>query len=169
MQQHYELLYIANSRHTDEQLEKVNGKVVDLLGQFDATVNRQENWGKRRLAYPIKRERFGTYALVEFDLESRKLGEVETKLRLNPDLIRFQLVRSEFKSDEQRRAETERRIESETRQHAREEAVQRAKEPAKVETPTEAETARQKAKEEKKISLEELDEKLEEILKEKNV
>lgn len=165
MEQHYELMYIVKSRLGEDELAKVKEKVRELIERSQARLTRQDDWGKRRLAYPIKRERFGFYELLEFDLESRKLSELDRSLRLTPNLLRYQILQSAFKTDEEREAEARRLEEVEARQRAREEAVRREEE-AKTAAPSEAEAKRAKEKEEKKITLEELDEKLEEILKE---
>lgn len=171
MQQHYELLYIVKSKVADADLDKVHRKVAEVVERSGGAITRQETWGKRRLAYPINRDRFGYYQLLEFDLESQKFPEVDRDLRLTPNLLRHLATVSAFATEAEREAEMRRLEEIEARQRAHEETVKRERETKaeKAVPPSEAETKRTKEKEEKKITLEQLDEKLEEILKEKDV
>ena len=53
----------------------------------------QKSWGRRELAYPIKKEREGVYLFLELEMEPEKGGEIERKLRLEEDILRHLLVR----------------------------------------------------------------------------
>ena len=61
-----------------------NGKVQN--------VNR---WGRRKLAYEIDKQREGYYVLIDADMESRGLGELERNLNLAPNLLRYLVVRKD--------------------------------------------------------------------------
>ena len=52
-------------------------------------VTKTENWGKRRLAYEIKKQREGTYAVLEVSAEPAMIKEFERQLRLNENVLRF--------------------------------------------------------------------------------
>ena len=60
-----------------------------LLGALGAEVIKMENWGKRRLAYDIRKQREGTYAVLEVSAEPSTVKEFERQLRLNENILRF--------------------------------------------------------------------------------
>ena len=62
------------------------GEQVKSLG---AEVTKVENWGKRRLAYDIRKQREGTYAVFEVSAEPSMVKEFERQLRLNENVLRF--------------------------------------------------------------------------------
>jgi small subunit ribosomal protein S6 len=61
-----------------EQIASLGGEVVKM-----------ENWGKRRLAYDIRKQREGTYAVFEISAEPAMVKELERQLRLNENVLRF--------------------------------------------------------------------------------
>jgi len=58
-----------------------------------AEITKTENWGKRRLAYEIKKQREGTYAVLEVSAEPAMVKEFERQLRLNENVLRFMSTR----------------------------------------------------------------------------
>ena len=62
------------------------GEQIKSLG---ADVVKVENWGKRRLAYDIRKQREGTYAVLEVSAEPSMVKEFERQLRLNENVLRF--------------------------------------------------------------------------------
>ena len=85
----YEILVIVDPRPTDEEvtalLEQLGGQVKTL----GAEVKKVDNWGKRRLAYDIRKQREGTYAVLEVSAEPSMVKEFERQLRLNENVLRF--------------------------------------------------------------------------------
>ena len=61
----YEILVIADPRPTDEEVAALLTQVGEQLKGLGADVTKVENWGKRRLAYDIRKQREGTYAVLE--------------------------------------------------------------------------------------------------------
>ncbi len=59
------------------------------LKSLGAEVTKVENWGKRRLAYEIRKQREGTYAVLEASAEPAMIKEFERQLRLNENVLRF--------------------------------------------------------------------------------
>ena len=62
------------------------GEQLKTLG---AEVTKVDNWGKRRLAYDIRKQREGTYAVFEISAEPAMVKELERQLRLNENVLRF--------------------------------------------------------------------------------
>ncbi len=141
----YELLTLIPGTLTDEEAQVVSDSIRQRLEQHGAAVGKHQIWEKRKLAYPVDHVRQGVYIVSEFDLAAEKLNALERDLQLDKALLRHQIVKAYRKTAED--------LEREARHAASERVAERkAVEPVK---PT-AET--------RKISKEELDEKLAEIL-----
>lgn len=145
----YELLYIVSNQYTEEELPAIREKVNELIVKRGGVVGYQENLGKRKLAYPIKKVAHGYYVITEFELEEGKnLETINTDLRLDKEIVRAQIVvKPKITAQE---------IE---KMKQRAEAVQVEPEEAKTK-PTAAA---------KKAKTKNLDEKLDEILKDDNI
>jgi small subunit ribosomal protein S6 len=61
----------------------------EQLKSLGADVTKVDNWGKRRLAYEIRKQREGTYAVFEVSAEPATVKEFERQLRLNENVLRF--------------------------------------------------------------------------------
>ena len=61
----------------------------EQLKSLGAEVGKLDNWGKRRLAYEIRKQREGTYAVFEVSAEPSTVKEFERQLRLNENILRF--------------------------------------------------------------------------------
>jgi small subunit ribosomal protein S6 len=89
----YEELFIVKP---DAPEEEVNAYVEQLRTQLTgagATVDKVENWGKRRLAYRVNRYREGTYVLFQFSAAPEAVKELERRLRVSDVVLKFLTVR----------------------------------------------------------------------------
>lgn len=91
----YELLYVLSAHYTDAELPQAQGKVSAALAGIGAQISRHNHAGKLKIAYPIKKTRYGHYFLAAFDAETARMKELTNRLRLTPEVIRFQVVRPE--------------------------------------------------------------------------
>jgi len=166
MNQHYELAYIVPISYLEGDLQKVNDEVTAMIKQFGGTITMTEDMGKRRLAYPIKQIHQGSYFAVEFDMESEKAKEFEQKLKLKNEVLRYMIVKKKIKSAEEIAREA--KIQEGLRTAKQEELTKiEAEEKASIKK-NEDEVLVQSAsakKEANKAKLEDLDKKLDEILK----
>jgi len=80
---------IIDSRPTDEEVAALLTTLEANLKSLGAEVTKVENWGKRRLAYEIRKQREGTYAVLEASAEPAMIKEFERQLRLNENVLRF--------------------------------------------------------------------------------
>ena len=78
-----------DSRPTDEEVAALLTTLEANLKSLGAEVTKVENWGKRRLAYEIRKQREGTYAVLEASAEPAMIKEFERQLRLNENVLRF--------------------------------------------------------------------------------
>ena len=83
------MLVIIDPRPTDEEVAQLLTRLKDNLKELGAEVIRVENWGKRRLAHDIKKQREGTYAVLEVSAEPPMVKEFERQLKLNENILRF--------------------------------------------------------------------------------
>ena len=82
-------MLIIDPRPTDEEVAQLLTKLQNTLTELGASVQRVDNWGKRRLAYEIKTQREGTYVVVEVLGEAAMVKEFERQLKLNEAVLRF--------------------------------------------------------------------------------
>jgi small subunit ribosomal protein S6 len=80
---------IVDARPTDEEVAGLLTQFGEQLKGLGADVTKVENWGKRRLAYDIRKQREGTYAVFEVSAEPAMVKEFERHLRLNENVLRF--------------------------------------------------------------------------------
>ena len=85
----YEILVIVDPRPTDEEVATLLTQLGEQLKGLSVDVTKVENWGKRRLAYDIRKQREGTYAVFEVSAEPAMVKEFERQLRLNENVLRF--------------------------------------------------------------------------------
>lgn len=91
----YECVFIARNDVTQQQVEAVaDGIDADLAAEGGA-VRKREYWGLRSLAYRVKKNRKGHYMLLGLDAKPDFVTEMERKLRLNEDVLRFMTLRVE--------------------------------------------------------------------------
>ena len=85
----YEILVIFDPRPTDEDVAALLVKLQDNLTNLGGTVSKAESWGKRRLAYEIRKQREGTYAVFDVSAEPFMVKEFERQVGLNENVLRF--------------------------------------------------------------------------------
>lgn len=98
---HYEILFIMPNKFTDDESKKIVEKVGQTITENGGKITYSEYWGKKKLAYEIKHNAYGYYALFEFDLEGSLLAKIDQTLRLSTDVLRHQIVVKTVKSEEQ--------------------------------------------------------------------
>jgi small subunit ribosomal protein S6 len=89
----YEMLVIVDPRPSDEDVAALLTHLGEQVKSLGAEVIKVENWGKRRLAYDIAKQREGTYAIFEVSAEPSTVKEFERQLRLNESVLRFMSTR----------------------------------------------------------------------------
>ncbi|HBK35215.1 MAG: 30S ribosomal protein S6 [Candidatus Uhrbacteria bacterium GW2011_GWE2_40_58] len=88
----YEILYIIPTQYTDTEIEKITADISALVEGEGGKVTRNENLGRIKLAYPIKKIRHGSYILVHFEGEPSMANELDRKLRLSEQVLRHQIL-----------------------------------------------------------------------------
>ncbi len=109
MEKVYELTVLFHSdleMDLDKPLKKFEGIIKDHKGEI---VN-QENWGKRKLAYSIKKQDFAIYVLNDVKIAPEQAGKVQQLLNITDEVIRYLMVEKDLKAAEaaqQKAAESE--------------------------------------------------------------
>lgn len=89
----YESIFIVRPSLSDEDTSKIIEKVKGVLEKSGAAILKVENWGKRKLAYEIERERKGTYVYLYFEAKGDVISELERSYRLDDSVMKFLTVK----------------------------------------------------------------------------
>ncbi len=88
----YESIIIINATLEDAQIEAEIEKIKDFITKNAGELRALEKWGRRRLAYPIKKKNNGFYVLYEFKAPGDIIAKLERVYLLNENVIRFLTV-----------------------------------------------------------------------------
>lgn len=91
----YELVFIVNPELDEDDLTAVRERVEGLIERSSGKVTKVEPWGLRRLAYPVQKQGEGQYVLMQLDIESQRVAELERDLGLVEPILRHLIVRVE--------------------------------------------------------------------------
>ncbi len=98
----YESVIIVNSSLSEETLNKIVKRTEDFITKNGGKVNETIPWGKRRLAYLIKKFQYGYYFIFLFEAPPGIINELEREYRLDENILRFMTF---FKSPQEIQAE----------------------------------------------------------------
>lgn len=86
---HYETVFILTPVLSDIQMKEAVDKFKNLLVQEGAEIVNEEEWGLRKLAYPIQKKSTGFYALLQFSGDPTLINKLEIQYRRDERVIRF--------------------------------------------------------------------------------
>jgi small subunit ribosomal protein S6 len=89
MVNHYETAFILTPVLSEIHMKEAVDKFEKLLVDNGATISNREEWGLKRLAYPIQGKTTGFYALLQFDAEPSVIATLETAYRRDEKVVRF--------------------------------------------------------------------------------
>jgi small subunit ribosomal protein S6 len=98
----YEVMFIIDPKAAEDEITRLNETLLQVITDQGGTVTKHENMGRRHLAYPIGRQTEGYYVLFEIDGSGREIAELERRMRVNDQVIRYITVRVD---EDRRRAE----------------------------------------------------------------
>jgi small subunit ribosomal protein S6 len=93
----YETLTVLHPDLGEAGSKEAVQKLRSILEAGRAEIKKVDEWGIRELAYPIRKQRRGIYALVEYSAEPQAVAELERQLKLNDQVLRFVTVRQVHK------------------------------------------------------------------------
>ena len=89
----YETLYIVDPNLENKSLEKTMNEIGKELEKTKSKIINHRVWGKKRLAYSIERQKYGSYILIQFEGgDQQKMNEYDTWMRLNNSVLRHMTV-----------------------------------------------------------------------------
>lgn len=91
----YELAVVLSMKLEDEERADAIEKVKGYITRFGGTVTNVDEWGKKRLAYEIQKMKEGFYYFIQFDAPSTCPAEVERRVRILDNVIRYLCVRKD--------------------------------------------------------------------------
>ena len=91
----YELALVISPDVADEDVSRTVDRVSGLIKQRGGEVVRVDPWGRRRLAYPIRRFMEGSYVFTHIRMEPEQAQELEASLNISEDVLRHLLVQHE--------------------------------------------------------------------------
>lgn len=89
----YETLFIVRPELSEEETTKVWDRVDSVLARLNGREIKRESWGKRRLAYEIRKNKKGVYLYLLYLGGNELVAELERNLRLLDDVLKFQTVK----------------------------------------------------------------------------
>lgn len=89
MSNSYETVFIANPVLSAQQMKEAVEKFKKVITENGGKIIHQEDWGLRKLAYPIQKKSTGFYYLIEFESEGELIGKLETEYRRDERIMRF--------------------------------------------------------------------------------
>ncbi len=113
----YELTVLIHP-DLEADLETPLNKVRDIIKNAGGTITREDNWGKKKLAYPIKREEFAVYVYMDVALPADAPLKISNIFNITDEVLRYLLVTVNEKA---RRALEEQAKQSDTREEVKEE------------------------------------------------
>lgn len=91
----YELAVVLSVKLEDEERAAAIEKVKEVITRFGGTVTSVDEWGKKRLAYEIQKMKEAYYYFISFDAESTVPAEIESRVRIMDNVIRYLVVRQD--------------------------------------------------------------------------
>ena len=92
---HYETVYIVHPAIQEGRLNDIISKFHNKLSKLKGEVLYIENWGKKKLAYAIDKQKYGTYIMCQYSLDRQNVQEISQELELNPNILRYLISKVE--------------------------------------------------------------------------
>ena len=139
MRRDYELGFILNPEVNEEQSSAILERIQQIVTSHDGQVVRVNQWGRRRLAYPIEHQRDGFYVFFDMILTPETVSELDRNLKVTEEVLRHMIIRRDPKIVQKEREEREER-EARAAAQAAAAAAQAQNATPEAETPVAVET-----------------------------
>jgi small subunit ribosomal protein S6 len=90
----YELIFIVQPELSEEEVKAITDRYLQIITAQKGTIIKTEDWGKRRLAYDIKKQSKGNYILVDFYGQGSMIQEIERNLKIDDNILKFITVKT---------------------------------------------------------------------------
>ena len=92
----YEGVFIVSPDLSAEAAKNVITQIQDLVSKNGGRVDGLQEWGRKRLAYKIKKKQEGHYFILNFQLDSKHAKKIEQSVRLNDQILRYLLINKDL-------------------------------------------------------------------------
>ena len=111
----YELVYVVSPEVSEDGITELHQQIEAIVARYGGQIEKTDNWGRRRLAYEIGRHREATYVLEVIEGGGDLMKEIERRLKVNEQVLRYLVVRVDEEQKAAERAKARRQVESERR------------------------------------------------------
>ena len=91
----YELALVLSAKIEDEPRAALLERVKDLVTRAGGTITEVDEWGRKKLAYEIQKMSEGFYYFIRFDAESDAPAQIESRIRIMDNVLRYLCVRTD--------------------------------------------------------------------------
>ena len=91
----YELTLILDADLSSENQKKTIANVKKIIEENKGKVGKEEEWGKKELAYPISKKKNGFYFLINLESSKQDLPKIDKKLKIEEGVLRYLILRKE--------------------------------------------------------------------------
>ena len=97
MNRNYEIGFVIDPEATEEDVKKVIDSVVEIVKKAGGNIENVDEWGRRRLGYPIRGHNEGIYTFITADVQGTVFFDIERRLKLSEKVMRFIVYRLDDK------------------------------------------------------------------------
>lgn len=109
---HYESVVVLNATLEDAQSDSVLNRIEDQISSNSGQILNIDKWGRKRLAYPIHKQKSGFYVIYQYEAPRELIAKLERSFRLDENIIRFLTIKL-TKKDLEHIAKKKAQVESE--------------------------------------------------------
>ena len=91
----YELALVVSAKIEDDERAATVDKVKGYIEKFGGTITNVDDWGKKRMAYEVNKMREAFYYFIQFDAETTTPAEIESRIRIMENVVRYLCVKQE--------------------------------------------------------------------------
>ena len=95
MQRKYESMFVLAPTFNEDESKTESQKIQDLIKKFGGEIADVDDWGKRNLAYEIKKFQEGYYFVIYYQLDPLKINELESNFTINENILRYNILVAE--------------------------------------------------------------------------
>jgi small subunit ribosomal protein S6 len=92
-QRTYEVMYIVDTDMSQDDFTRLSETIQQIITEQGGTITKTEDMGRRTLAYPISHKNEGHYMFLEIDGTGHEIAELERRMRVNDQIVRYLTVR----------------------------------------------------------------------------
>ena len=89
----YEGLFVVKPDLKEEDVKNIFKAIGESVTKSGGTIKKEESWGKKQLAYPVKKAKDGYYYKLEFAAPAEAVAKLEAGFKLNSDILRMMITR----------------------------------------------------------------------------